>query len=83
MLKYMHDALEAKKDMTALMAAVLLKDWEGLLHLIGGLSEKESKAVIVSLTGLLGQLVFNFAAHSDVDPLEFWLEAMEGTHSEE
>jgi hypothetical protein len=79
----MSELVDAHKDVTALMAAVLLKDWQALVHLIDGLTERESKAVAVCLTGLLGQAVRDFAANADMEPIEFWLTVMSGTNPEQ
>ena len=79
----MSELIEAHKDVTALMAAVLLKDWQALVHLIDGLTEREAKAVAVCLTGLLGQAVRDFAANADMEPIEFWLTVMSGSNPEE
>jgi hypothetical protein len=79
----MSELVDAHKDVTALMAAVLLKDWQALIHLIDGLTERESKAVAVCLTGLLGQAVRDFAANADMEPIEFWLTVMQGNHPED
>lgn len=79
----MSELVDAHKDVTALMAAVLLKDWQALIHLIDGLTERESKAVAVCLTGLLGQAVRDFAANADMEPIEFWLTVMSGSNPEE
>ena len=79
----MNEIIDARKDMSALMAAVLQKDWDGFVLMVDMLTEDEAKNVTVATMGFLGQAIRDFAKHADMEPLQFWLHAMEGHQSEE
>lgn len=78
-----NDMKDAHKDMSALMAAVLQKDWDGFVMMVETMSESEAKNVAVATMGFLGQAIRDFADHAQMEPLDFWLQAMEGNHPED
>jgi hypothetical protein len=78
-----NEMVDAQRDMSALMAAVLQKDWDGFILMVEGLTESEAKNVTVATMGFLGQAIRDFANHADMEPLDFWLEAMAGNHPED
>jgi hypothetical protein len=77
-----NEMIDAQKDMSALMAAVLQKDWDGFVMMVEGLSESEAKNVTVATMGFLGQAIRDFANQANMEPLQFWIQAMEGNHPE-
>jgi hypothetical protein len=77
-----NELIDAHKDMSALMSAVLQKDWDGFVLMVDMLTEDEAKNVTVATMGFLGQAIRDFAMHADMEPLQFWIQAMEGNHPE-
>lgn len=75
--------VDAHRDMSALMAAVLKKDWDGFVLMVDSMSETEAKGVAVATMGFLGQAIRDFANHAGVEPLQFWLETMRDNHPED
>lgn len=81
-----NEVANARKDMSALMVAVLTEDQAAFNAMLGMLDPDETKAIIAATMGFLSEAVRAFSNGSKgepISPVEFWLEAMQQTHPEE
>lgn len=73
-------AIEGLQKARAIVGALLADDDETYAQLVGeavDADDVEAKAIIGSLAGLLAGNVYMLAESRGVDPLQFWLDAVE------